>query len=217
MHPNANSVAFIEDLVVAALNARRVVPGVGCLCLRERKAAMPKIILMVPLLIIQAAFAGGQLKLSPMNTGDCVAVRITTKRTTFVDALAKKYCAEHNSDKAKEKKCIENSKSDSEISFFTDRCSVDEYFIGINGKEVRLRRISKRLGKLYHFPHHFIGSFAGKGVSVEISHPRLIKKIYGPDGARDEDNVEDAEYKVLVTVKKGSLKKSFKGILWYGR
>lgn len=173
---------------------------------------MLKLILIVHVLIIQAAFADGQLRLSPVNTGDCVAARINAKRTSFVDELAKKYCAEHNPDKAKEMKCIENSRARSEFSFFTDRCSEKEYFIGINGKEVQLRRISKDAGK----PPYFIGSFAGEGVSVEINHPRLIKKTYGPDGARDENNVLDAEYQVLVTVKKGPLKKTFKGLLWYG-
>ena len=174
---------------------------------------MPKIIFIVSLLIIQAASAEGQLSLSKVNTGDCVAARITAKRTSFVDALDKKYCAENNPDKAKERKCIENSRSQKEFSFFTDRCSADEYFIGINEKEFPLRRISKEPRK----PPYFIGSFAGEGVRVEISHPRLIKKTYIPGEPKGEDNVQDAEYKVLVTVKKGALKKTFKGILWYGR
>ncbi len=174
---------------------------------------MRKIILMVPLLIIQAAVAAGQLSLSKVNTGDCVASRISAKRSSFVDDLDKKYCAERNADEAKKMKCIENSRMQEEFSFFTDRCSGDEYFIGINGQEVRLRRISKQPGK----PTDFIGSFAGEGVSVEISRPRLLGKItYDPDGTSEED-VLDASYRVLVTVKKGTLKKSFKGILWYGR
>ena len=159
-----------------------------------------------------AAFAESQLWLSPVNTGDCVAARISAKRTIFVDELDKKYCAENNPDKAKAQQCIENSKLNKEINFFTDRCSEGEYFIGIKGKEVRLRRISKKPGK----SHRFIGSFAGEGVSVEIGHPRLIAKRYFPNEPRTEENVLDATYRVLVIVKKGALKKTFKGILSYG-
>jgi hypothetical protein len=173
---------------------------------------MPQI-MMVALLFIQAAFAERQLWLSPVNVGDCVAARIIAKRTSFVEELDKKYCTERNSDEAKARKCIENSRMNKEIHFFTDRCSESEYFIGINGKEFRLKRISKKPGK----PHYFIGSFAGEGLSVQISHPRLIKKTYLPDEPRNEDNVLDAEYKVLVTVKKWDINKTFKGILLYGR
>jgi hypothetical protein len=174
---------------------------------------MPRIILMVPLLLIQAGFAEGQLWLSPVHMGDCVAARIIAKRTIFVDELEEKYCTDNNPDKDKARACIENSRTNKEIYFFTDRCSDSEYFIGLNGKEFQLRRISKEQGK----PNDFIGSFAGEGLSVQINHPRLIKKTYLPDESRNEDDVLDAEYHVLITVKKGTLEKTFKGILWYGR
>jgi hypothetical protein len=160
-----------------------------------------------------AAFAKGQLWLSPVSVGDCVAPRISAKRTRFVDELDEKYCTENNPDEAKAKVCIENSKLNREIYFFTDRCSEGEYFIGINGKEFKLKRISRRPGE----PTNFIGYFAGEGVSVEISHPRLIKKTYDPDEPRSAKIVLDAEYRVLVTVEKGNRKKTFRGILWYGR
>lgn len=174
---------------------------------------MTKIILVVALLIIQATSAEAQIRLSEVNTGDCVADRIQAKRTAFVDELDKKYCARNRPDEAKEKKCIESSRSLEEFSFFTDRCSEDEYFIGINGEEVRLRRISKKPGR----PHYFIGSFAGRGVAVEIKYPGLIKKTNRPAGAGDEDRFQIGRYKVIVTVKKGTLKKTFKGSLLYGR
>lgn len=157
-----------------------------------------------------AAFAENQLWLSPVSTGDSVVARIYAKRTVFVDELDKRYCAEHNPDEAKRRKCVENSRNyNKEFSFFTDLRGDGEYSIGINGKEVKLRRISKKPGK----PLDYIGTFVGEGVRVEISHPRLMGKIeYGPEG-----DVMDANYKVLVTVKKGALKKTFKGVLWDGK
>jgi hypothetical protein len=155
------------------------------------------------------ASAKNQLWLSPVKTGDSVVSRIYAKRTVFVDELDKRFCAEHNPDEAKRKKCIENSRYyKTEFAFFTDMRGDGEYSIGLNGKEFKLRRISKRPGK----PHDYIGSFAGEGVSVVISHPRLMGKI-----KYEEGEVVDANYKVLVTVKKGTLKKSFKGVLWDGR
>jgi len=173
---------------------------------------MPKIIFIVLLLIVQVTYAAGQLWLSPVNTGDCVAARITAKKTSFVRELDKKYCAKNLPDKAKERTCLENTRLNEDFSFFTDRCSESDYFIGINGEELRLKRISKKAGK----PHYFIGSFAGKGFSVNISHLREVKKTYLPNEPTNEDNVEGGAYNVLITVKKGARKKTFDGILMYG-
>src|SRR3954454_24383432 len=98
--------------------------------------------LMLGLLFMQAAFAERQLWLSPVNTGDCVAARISAPRTKFIDEFDKKYCSA-NTDEAAVKRCIENGAMIRDINFFTDRCSEKEYFIGVNGKEFRLKRVSK--------------------------------------------------------------------------
>ncbi|HEX8250501.1 MAG TPA: hypothetical protein VF599_20165 [Pyrinomonadaceae bacterium] len=173
---------------------------------------MQKILFIVLLLIVQVTCAEAQLWLSPVKTGDCVANRISTKKTSFVREYDKKYCARNLPDKTKERTCLENSRAIKEFSFFTDRCSESDYFIGINGDELRLRRISKKPGK----PHHFIGTFAGSGYSVVISLTRPIKKMPFPDKPRDEDEVEGGAYDVLITVKKGARKKTYNGILTYG-
>jgi hypothetical protein len=169
--------------------------------------------MMLGLLFIHAAFAERQLWLSPVSTGDCVAARISAKRTRFVDEFNKKYCSDANSDEAAARRCIENSALDQNITFFTDRCSEKEYLIGVNGKVFRLKRVSKTQGK----PHYFVGSFAGDGVSVRISHARLISKTYLPGEPRNESNVLDGAYRVLVTVRKGKIEKTFDGTLLYGR
>ena len=173
---------------------------------------MPKIIFIMLLLVIQVTYAEGQLWLSPVNTGDCVAARISAKKTSFVRELDKKYCARNLPDKAKEQECLENTRIQEDFPLFTDRCSESDYYIGINGEEIQLKKVSKKKGK----PHYFIGSFAGKGFNVEISHPRLIKKTYFPDEPRNEDNVESESYKVRITVKRGARKKTFNGILSSG-
>ena len=57
----------------------------------------------------------------------------------------------------------------------------------------------------------------GNGIIVGIRNSRLLKKMYTAGEAKNRSNVEDAEYKVDVTVTKGTLTKAFKGvILWYG-
>jgi hypothetical protein len=168
--------------------------------------------MMLGLLFIQAAVADRQLWLSPVSVGDCVAARIGATRSRFADEFDKKYCSEANSDEAAVKRCIANSAMDKNITFFTDRCSEKEYLIGVNGKEFRLKKVSKK-----RKPHYFVGSFAGEGLSVQISHPRLISKTYLPGEPRNESYVLDGAYKVLVTVTKGKVTKTFNGVLTYGR
>ena len=157
-----------------------------------------------------ATSAEDDLWLSPVNTGDCVAPRISAPRTHFVAQLDEKYCTDNNADEAKARKCIQNSNEQEDFSFFTDRCSEEEYFIGINGKEVRLRRVSKEPGK----PHDFIGAFAGEGFSVEISTQERVEVL-----ARErigEDEIVSGAFNVDITVKHGAIKKAFKGVLMYG-
>jgi hypothetical protein len=174
---------------------------------------MSKSIFLVIIIVMQASAVLAQLHLSPVNTGDCVAARITTKRTAFLDEYDRKYCAQ-NKDKKKEKECLENSRSQQDFSFFTDRCSETEYYIGINGKEVQLKRIS---GNPARQPY-FIGSFAAKGIHVVINNPQLKKKTYFEGEERNEFNVEDAVYKVDVIVKQGTTIQKYKDVdLWYGR
>ena len=174
---------------------------------------MSKAIFLVLILVTQAAFALAQLNLSPVNTGDCVAARITAKRTAFLDEYDKKYCAQ-NKDKKKEKECLENARSQKDFSFFTDRCSETDYFIGLNGNEVQLKRTSGNPAKA----PYFLGSFAAKEIHVVINNPRLKSKTYFKGEERNEFNVEDAVYKVDVTVKRGTTTQKYKDvILWYGR
>lgn len=168
--------------------------------------------LIAIILVIQATYANAQIHLSPVNTGDCVAGRIQAKRTPYMDEYFKKYCAQ-NKDKKWEKQCLENTKLHKEFSFFTERCSETDYYIGINGKEVALKRTSKKLGK----PTNFIGSFIGYGIRVVINNPRLITKEYFEGEPKTEDNVMGAVYKVDVMVIKETITKTFKNVtLSYG-
>jgi hypothetical protein len=173
---------------------------------------MTKILFITLIFILQVTSGKSQINLSPVNTGDCVAPRIEAKRTPYMDAYYKKYCA-LNKDKKKERQCLENTKWHSEFSFFTDRCSETAYYIGINSKEITLKRISKKPGK----PSNFIGSFAGNGIRVVINNPRLIGKEYHEGEPETEENLLSAVYKVDVTITKGKLTKTFKNVTFsYG-
>lgn len=109
-------------------------------------------------------------------------------------------------------KCVENSKLSDDFSFFTDRCSDEEYFIGIEGKEVRLRKISKKLRNA----HYFIGSFAGEGFRVDVRYPGRTKRTYDPYITDDRDKLPNGSFNVNVTVRKGGQTKTFKGVLLWG-
>lgn len=170
---------------------------------------MNKLIFIMLLLLINARGVEAQIQLSPVNCGDCVADRILAKRTAYVDELSKKYCTENNREKQKIKQCIENSKADSMFPFFTDKCSESDYFLGINGKEVRLRKTSKAVRK----QHYFIGSYAGEGVRLKIEKARLIEKTYEPAESRNEADVVNASYKVDVTVTNGKFAKTIKNVI----
>ena len=173
---------------------------------------MSKIIAVTLILFMQAVCLEAQINLSPVNTGDCVAARIQAKRTPYMDEYYKSYCAQ-NKDKKLERQCLENTKWHKEFSFFTDRCSERDYYIGINSQEVSLKRTSKKRGK----PTDFIGSFAGNGIRVVINNPRLIGKEYHEGEPKTEDNVSGGVYKVDVIVTKGKVTKAFKNVtLSYG-
>ena len=150
---------------------------------------MTKFMLVIPFLLLQCTQGEKELWLSPVNTGDCVAPRIVAERTVTGKATTE------------------------DVYFFTDRCSEEDYFIGVNGIEHPMKKVSADP----QAPHHFIGSFAGDGISVRVGQPRLLYKKYIPGEAETDDNILDAAYEVLVTVKKGGLERSFQGSLLYGR
>ena len=62
--------------------------------------------------------------------------------------------------------------------------------------------------------NNFIGAFEGEGYTVVIINPKVIIKTYFKGEAKTEDNVEDAAYKVDVTVTKREVTKSFKDKLF---
>jgi hypothetical protein len=98
-------------------------------------------------------------------------------------------------------------------AFFTDRCSGDEYFISLNSKERRLKRTSGNPQK----PPYFAGTFEGDGLKVVVKSLHLISKTYEKGSKRTEADVEDAAYKVSVTVKHGRRVEEINGVLSYGR
>ena len=125
---------------------------------------MAKLWLVLSLLLASAGGSGGQLWLSPVSSGDCVAPRLFAKRSDFVKEWEKQDCRLKNSDKTIAAKCVETAilNEAAELVFFTDRCHQDEFLIGINGHEYRLRKVSPN-----RKPHNFIGTFVGDGLSVE--------------------------------------------------
>lgn len=175
---------------------------------------MTKLVAVLALLLGSSGGGGAQLWLSPVSSGDCVAPRLYAERSKFVKEWEKQDCRLKSSDEQIAAKCVEGARLNeaAELVFFTDRCHQEEFFIGINGREYRLRKVSPN-----RKPHYFIGTFIGEDLRVEIKEPRLLTKTYLPGEPQTEDYVLDADYAVRVVVTRGRLQKAFKATLWYGR
>jgi hypothetical protein len=173
-------------------------------------------ILLLGLNMAASSVAIAQKRLWPthVNSGDCLAARIYAPKSQFTRNLERQTCTQRNADNPLSiKQCIEVTGSTEQISFFTDRCSGDEYFISLNSKEHRLKRTS---GNAQKSPY-FAGTFEGDGLKVVVKSLRLISKTYEKGSKRTEADVEDAAYKVSVTVKHGRRVEEINGVLSYGR
>jgi hypothetical protein len=174
-----------------------------------KEPIVAKLLVAVSLLLMQSAASEGRFWLTPVSAGDCVGARIFATRTIEWE---KKRCAGLDAEQKKTAQCMDDQLSDNQFVFFTDRCSEEQYYIGIDGKEHTLRMTSTKTGTI-----PFIGSFAGEGVTVRIDNPRLRGKAYEEGQPKTEDYVIDADYDVRVTITKGALKKTLQAQLWYGR
>jgi hypothetical protein len=173
-------------------------------------------IFVISMYFFLASQAAAQERLWPtdVNCGDCLAGRIHTVKSQYVKNLDKNFCKLNNADNTEKiNACILNSSYSESVSFFTDRCSGDEYFISLNGKEHRLKRVTGNARK----PPYFAGTFKGDGLKVKVASLRLVRKTYEKGSKRTEADVEDALYKVLVTVQRGSRTEEINGDLTYGR
>jgi len=88
----------------------------------------------------------------------------------------------------------------------------DPFYIGLNGEEYELKRISGDTTKV----PYLIGEFSGDGIHVKTKLIRLIKKTYLKGFPKTDDNIEEAIYEVLVTVVKGNITESIRGIIYIG-
>jgi hypothetical protein len=158
-----------------------------------------------------AAFAKETLWLSDVRTGDCVAPRISSAKTQFNHKADKAYCAKYNAGSAEKiKTCQDNSLTNPNINFFTDRCSASDFYIGINGVEHHLKRLSEP--KNAKAP--LLGKFSGKGISVDIKALRLLSTNHENEDGTGE--VIGGTYEVMVTVTKNKITKQTKATLDFG-
>jgi hypothetical protein len=162
------------------------------------------IVLVTTLVFTGYATAKTELWPSDIPTGECVSSRIYAEKTAFNKNQDKQYCAGNA-------ECEKNTNEAKTVNFFTDRCGLDKdaYYIGINGKEYRLKRTGGDAKK----EPYLTGKFSGSGFVVEIKSVKLIKKIFDEGSKTD---VVDAEYEVDVNITKGKDKKQIKAVLWFG-
>lgn len=156
--------------------------------------------------IINPGFAQERLLPTEIATNDCVAPTISIAKTTAHRKIDLQSCTQNNpGDPQKIQICKQNLANLKRVTFFTDRCSSKDYFIGINGVEYRLKRKGGSLAS----PPYLTGYFAGNGLQVKIAKIRSINQT-------NTDGIEGGELEVLVTITQQKKTEKIKGILSYG-
>jgi len=146
---------------------------------------------------------------TPVNTGDCVADRITIdylpERRPFDEA----YCRAGNPDDAVAYEvCLRNSALN-DTPFFTDRCGDgSDYFLAVDGVEHRLQRVGPRWAEV-----NLSGRFAGDGLELEV----LPLQPLGDDLPEDDlDAAPSGAWSVRVTIRRGEDLRILDATLTYG-
>ncbi len=151
--------------------------------------------------------ASQQLWPTAIAGSDCVASVIVAKKSAFAREQDRKYCERHNTGLPDAlKTCLDNSAASDDITFFSDRCSSEEYLLGINGKQHILKR--KPSNKIEIDQH--IGSFVGKDVALTVRFVRHISREM-IDGDTPSGSAE-----VAIELKIGKRLERFRATLLYG-
>ncbi len=155
---------------------------------------------------IDPASAQERVLPTEISTGDCVAPNISMAKTIAHRKIDLQYCMQNNTGEPdKIQICKQNLANQKRVTFFTDRCSSNDYFIGINGVEYKLKRKGGNLSS----PPYLTGSFAKRGIQVRVEKIRSINKT-------NNDGIEGGELEVLVTVTQNKKIEKIQGVLSYG-
>ncbi len=159
------------------------------------------------LTIAHAPGSTAQSRLIPteINLGDCVAPRISAVKTAAHRALDRQYCTQNNPGKSQKiQACQQHLAARTQVAFFSDRCTSQNYTLGIDGVEYSLKRTRGN-----PVPPYLTGSFAGSGIRFDVNQIRSIKQ-------RNDDGIPSGEVEVLVTITQGKKTKKITGTLVYG-
>jgi hypothetical protein len=174
-------------------------------------------LILLMLLSSSAAWAEDE-KLWPTmlkSLGDCVTPRISAARNPMQDGLDREYCEKNNEgDVAKIKTCIENSASNTQVDFFTDRCAETEgvFYISLNGRDYTLRRVGENLsGTAY------AGKYIGAGMTVEVVPGKLLSREFTPPEEGEPREIISEEYAVTVKITRSGRTDKIDGVFWQGR
>lgn len=146
---------------------------------------------------------------TPVNTGDCVADRITIdyhpERVPFDEA----YCRAGNPDDAVAYGvCLRNSALN-DTPFFTDRCGDgSEYFLAVDGVEHRLQRVGPRWAEV-----NLSGRFAGDGLELEVL---PLQPLGAAPPEDDPDIAPSGAWSVRVTIRRAADLRILEATLTYG-
>lgn len=144
-----------------------------------------------------------------VNTGDCVADRVSIDYSLERVSFDEVYCRAGNPDDLTAYRvCLRNSALN-DTAFFTDRCGDgSEYFLSVDGSERRLQRVGPAWAGV-----NLSGRFAGDGLALEV----LPLQELGNDLPKDDPEMADSgAWRVRVTIRRGAMQRTFDATLTYG-
>lgn len=142
--------------------------------------------------------------------GDCVTPRITAPTHALQARIDRAYCTDNNAGDADNlQRCLRNTATRSEVTFFHDSCGSDTgpFVISLGGNEYTLAKTGTTEGSV-----PVAGTYEGSGLRVTIEPGRRLRRS---DISIDEGG--DEEYEVLVIVEKGAATQRIRGVFWRGR
>ena len=140
--------------------------------------------------------------------GDCVSSKIYILKSDFEKRLDTKSCQNQNKGNQNAINiCIENVENQTETDAIVSYCGDGIEYIGIDGKTLVLKRISKKPTEY----SQFIGNYAAGNYKVQIKKIKEIAVEYFENTPKNEENIMSYSCEVLITISKGKTSKTYKG------
>ncbi len=133
---------------------------------------------------------------------DCLAARISAKKTSLNDQYDKLYCS-INRLPAAYANCLKNASDEDTVVFFTDRCNEasDGAYVSFNGVSHHVSRAAT----IKNSPVTFAGTFKGDDLEVRVIPSKILSRFY------DGEDLMGVTAAVEVVIKYGAQSSTIPG------